>query len=107
MDMDGSGRLYLCSWRGGESGFYTGPNVGFIARVTPCGLQPVPLPNLQKTDVEQLIGNLTQPNAVMRLHSQREILRRGRQAEATKALITLAADSAPAAAWCVPRPSSR
>ncbi len=35
MDMDGSGRLYVASWRGGEASTYVGPNVGFIARVTP------------------------------------------------------------------------
>ena len=31
IDMDGSGRLYVASWYGGEASTYVGPNVGFIA----------------------------------------------------------------------------
>src|SRR5262249_5690223 len=56
MDMDASGRLYVASWRGGEASTYVGPNVGFIARVTPRGHQPAPFPNLVAADLGQLIG---------------------------------------------------
>jgi putative membrane-bound dehydrogenase-like protein len=94
MDMDGSGRLYLASWRGGEASTYVGPNVGFIARVTPRGPQPPPFPNLEAADLGQLIGLMSGPNSVARLHSQREILRRGRRAETTAALLKLASDVA-------------
>ncbi|HYV35431.1 MAG TPA: PVC-type heme-binding CxxCH protein, partial [Gemmataceae bacterium] len=93
MDMDANGRLYICSWRGGESGFYTGPNVGFIVRLSPRDLKPTPFPDLKKADVKQLVQYLTEPTAVLRMHSQREILRRGRAADATKALISLATDA--------------
>jgi putative membrane-bound dehydrogenase-like protein len=92
IDMDGSGRLYVASWRGGEASTYVGPNVGFIARVTPRGLQAVPSPNLKEADLAQLIHLMAGPNAVARLHSQREILRRGRKAETTEALVKLASD---------------
>jgi putative membrane-bound dehydrogenase-like protein len=92
MDLDGSGRFYVASWRGGEASNYVGPNVGFITRVVPHGLQPAPFPNLRQADLTDLIRLLCGPNSVARLHSQREILRRGRSAETTEALVQLAAD---------------
>jgi putative membrane-bound dehydrogenase-like protein len=94
IDMDGSGRLYVASWRGGEASTYVGPNVGFVARVTPSGLQATPFPNLRQADLTRLIGLMSGPNSVARLHSQREILRRGRRAETTVALVKLASDGA-------------
>ncbi|HJT76505.1 MAG TPA: c-type cytochrome, partial [Gemmataceae bacterium] len=94
IDLDGSGRLYVASWRGGEASTYVGPNVGFVARVTPRGLKPAPFPNLREMDLSQLVRLLSGPNAVARLHGQREILRRGRSAEATGALVRLASDGA-------------
>ncbi|HTU88671.1 MAG TPA: CotH kinase family protein [Gemmataceae bacterium] len=93
MDMDGRGCLYVASWQGGEASTYVGPNVGFIARLTPCGLNPAPFPNLQQAELAELIRLLSRPNSVARLHSQREILRRGRNTEATKSLVKLASDS--------------
>src|SRR5262249_43967264 len=42
MDIDGRGRLYVASWRGGEAAVNVGPNVGFVARVTPKGFRPAP-----------------------------------------------------------------
>lgn len=92
MDMDGSGRLYVASWRGGEASTYVGPNVGFVARITPSGLKPAPFPDLKRADLAELVRHLSGPNAVARLHSQREILRRGRKDETTKVLVALASD---------------
>jgi putative heme-binding domain-containing protein len=94
IDMDGSGRLYVASWRGGEASTYVGPNVGFVARVTPRGLKPAPFPDLRRADLGRLIGLLSGPNSVARLHAQREILRRGRGAGASEALVKLASDGA-------------
>src|SRR5262249_26674305 len=93
MDLDGRGRLYVASWRGGEASTYVGPNVGFIARVTPRGLKASSYPNLKEASLTELIRRLSGRNSVARLHSQREILRRGRKAEATEALIQLASDA--------------
>jgi putative membrane-bound dehydrogenase-like protein len=92
-DLDGSGRLYVASWRGGEASTYVGPNVGFIARVTPHGLAATPFPNLREADLGKLIRLMSGPNSVARLHSQREILRRGREARTTEALFKLASDA--------------
>src|SRR5205085_1722816 len=86
IDLDTSGRLYVASWRGGEASTYVGPNVGFIACVTPPGLRPAPFPDLKQADLGRLIGLLSGPSSVARLHAQREILRRGRNARASEAL---------------------
>jgi putative membrane-bound dehydrogenase-like protein len=93
IDMDWNGRLYVASWRGGEASTYVGPNVGFVARVTPKGLKPAPAPNLKDADGADLLGHLSAPNAVRRLNSQREILRRGRNTDMTGALVKLASDA--------------
>jgi putative membrane-bound dehydrogenase-like protein len=94
MDMDIHGNLYVNSWRGGEASVYVGPNVGFVARVSPKGSKVALAPKLKEADLAQLVRNLSEPNAPLRLYSQREIIRRGPSAEATKALAALAADPA-------------
>lgn len=93
MDIDASGHLYVASWRGGEASVYIGPNVGFVARVTPKGRKPSAAPDLKAADFSQLIRHLTDANSVIRLHAQRELLRRGRSAETTAALAALATDN--------------
>jgi putative membrane-bound dehydrogenase-like protein len=93
MDMDANGRLYVNSWRGGEAAVYVGPNVGFVARITPRGLKPTPFPDLKKAELAELIRLLTEPNTTTRLHAQYEILRRGRGAAVTQALVKLASDA--------------
>jgi len=92
MDIDGSGRLYVASWRGGSAIGFEGPNVGFIARVNPKGHKPAPPPDLSNADLSALVGHLAAPQSVTRLHAQWEIMRRGRSPEATKALLALASD---------------
>jgi putative heme-binding domain-containing protein len=93
IDIDGSGRLYIASWRGGEASVYVGPNVGFVARITPVGLKPAPFPDLKTADLAELVRLLSGPNAVARLHSQREILRRGRRVETSRTLVALASNA--------------
>jgi hypothetical protein len=94
MDLDAAGRLYVASWRGGEASVYVGPRVGFIARVTPRDFEPAGLPDLSQADLKQLIEALSGANAVVRLYSQREILRRGPDAGTSRALVNLASDAA-------------
>jgi len=76
MDVDGSGRMYVSSWKNGKFNF-SGPNVGFVAQVTPRGFVPRPFPVLSEETDEQLVGHLASPSAVYRMHSQLELLRRG------------------------------
>jgi putative heme-binding domain-containing protein len=77
-DIDGRGRLFLSSWREGSFTF-SGPNVGFVIRVSPPGPERPPFPDLKKAAVEKLASEIGSGSAVMRLAAQREILRRGVQ----------------------------
>lgn len=94
MDVDADGRLYVASWRGGEASVYVGPNVGFVACVTPKGLTRTPFPDLKAAGTADLVRLLAAPQSVTRLHAQGEIFRRERKPEATAALVALAADPA-------------
>ncbi len=94
MDIDGSGRLYVASWRGGESAVFVGPNVGFVARVTPRAFEPEPFPDLKQANPRELVRLLAAPGAVTRLHAQGEILQRGWTTETADLLAVLASDSA-------------
>jgi len=94
MDIDGSGRLYVASWRGGSAVGYEGPNVGFVARVLPKGFKAEPFPDLKKAQLDDLIKYLSAPQAVIRFHAQGAILARGRNTDSTRALVRLAGDPA-------------
>ena len=75
IDVDGSGRMYVSSWKNGKFN-YTGPDVGFVAQITPIDFTPKPFPQLDKLGEKQLVELLSSPSAVTRQHSQLEILRR-------------------------------
>jgi putative membrane-bound dehydrogenase-like protein len=92
MDIDGRGRLYVASWRSGEAAVYVGPNVGFVARVTPKGLVSGPFPDLKDESMGGLVRLLAAPQSVTRLHAQGEILHRGKNPVASKNLLSLASD---------------
>ncbi len=91
IDVDGSGLMYVSSWKNGEFN-YSDANVGFVVQIKPTGFTPKPFPDLQAASDEQLVGYLASPSAVYRLHSQLQILRRGRHAARTKLLASLSAD---------------
>lgn len=76
MDVDGSGRLYAASWRGGEFS-YKGPNVGFVVRLAAKGVAPKTFPDLKKSTSAELLQGLASDSGVLRFRAQREILRRG------------------------------
>ncbi|MCS6978398.1 MAG: CotH kinase family protein [Gemmatales bacterium] len=94
MDVDAHGRLYVASWRGGSAVGFEGPNIGFVAAVTPRGLRVSPLPELKKLSTSELVEQLRSTNGVWRLHVQGEILSRGRHAATTEALVRLVEDDA-------------
>ena len=93
MDIDGRGRLYVASWRGGEAAVYVGPNIGFVARVTPKGLESRPFPDLKRASIGDLMQHLSAPQSVTRHHAQGEILARGKNPETTNGLVALASDA--------------
>ena len=76
IDVDASGRMYISSWKNGSFNF-KGVDVGFVAQVTPRSLVPRPFPVLSSATTPELIQWLSSPSAAYRLHSQREVLRRG------------------------------
>ena len=92
MDLDGRGNLYVASWRGGEASVHVGPNVGFVARITPKGIRPEPFPDLKAAGLSALIDLLGTSQTVTRFHAQGEILRRGRSPDASRTLADFAAD---------------
>ena len=93
MDLGGDGRLFVASWRGGEASVYVGPQVGFVACVTP--------PGLDGDRTSRTRGRPACPSSSTgcaarmrprRFDFQREIIRRGRAPETTRALADLASD---------------
>lgn len=76
IDEDGLGNLYVASWKGAVFS-YAGPNVGYIARISPVDNRSPSFPDLQKATDAKLLELLASPSAVWRLAVQREILRRG------------------------------
>lgn len=96
LDVDGQSRLYASSWANG--GFdYSGPNVGYIVRLTPKGYKGPPFPDLRKADDAHLLTYLDSPSAVRRLATQREMLRRGDNPALDKGLLQLISSSDPLA----------
>ena len=94
MDIGGDGRLYVASWRGGEASVYVGPQVGFLACVAPARLEPDrrPRPEGGSSWPSSSTG-CAAPMRPRASHCQREILRRGRSPETTRALADLASDA--------------
>ncbi len=93
LDVDAGGHIYAASWRGG--GFsWSGPEIGFVARITPAGRHDMAkLPDLERAAVPELIGLLRGPSHRLRLEAQRAILRRGLAEQAGRDLEALAGDA--------------
>ncbi len=92
LDIDARGRAYLASWRNG--GFTAGPTCGYILRVQPKGLELGPSLDYAKADVERLFAELRSSAHRRRLAAQRELIRRGIAAVATKQLEAIVVDHA-------------
>jgi putative membrane-bound dehydrogenase-like protein len=93
LDIDAAGRVYVCSWRGGQF-TWAGPDVGFIVRVTPKGFKPRAVPDFAKASDGELVKLLEDGSHRVRLEAQRRLLRHGLTDETTKALEGLASDKA-------------
>jgi putative membrane-bound dehydrogenase-like protein len=81
MDIDGSGRIYVASWRNGGFDFKD-PNVGYVIQIAPADAAGeataiAPFPNLRDADEAALVEYMRSASHVRRLHTQHEILRRG------------------------------
>jgi putative heme-binding domain-containing protein len=92
MDVDGSGRLYITSWRGGAFDF-SHPYVGYVARLVPKNWKYVAFPDTANLDDKGLLGMIASPSGVARQTAQLEILRRGEKPEIVAGLEkTIASD---------------
>ncbi|HEX3315809.1 MAG TPA: HEAT repeat domain-containing protein, partial [Gemmataceae bacterium] len=88
IDVDGSGRIYVSSWRGGSFN-YGGPNIGFIARLTPKNWKYEPMPDMKDARVGklpaplltapsragELLKQLLSPSHYRRQYAQLELLK--------------------------------
>ena len=75
-DVDANSHLYITSWKDG--GFsYSTDHVGFIARVSPTGYQPEPLPDFNRASEAELLKLLQSNSHRRRLEAQRTLVRRG------------------------------
>lgn len=94
IDADGSGRMYVSSWRNGKFN-YGGPNVGYVAQIIPAGFVPKPVVPLTPLDAIEVVEHLRSPSASMREFAQQELLRRKPvSAEVEDRLIQLMTDAA-------------
>ncbi|MBL6765459.1 MAG: discoidin domain-containing protein [Verrucomicrobiae bacterium] len=89
-DVDGMSRIYQASWKGPATFSWAGPDHGYIARITPKGFQPAPLPDFEKLPDAALIALLESPSQVRALAAQRALLRRVEDVNTTTALLALA-----------------
>ncbi len=80
MDVDGRGRIFISSWKDGNFNF-SGPNVGYVIRVTPPGEERPAFPDLKKDAADKLVARLDSPSTVMREAAQREILERQKKTQ--------------------------
>ena len=85
MDVDGSGRMVVASWKNGKFA-YSGEDVGFVAMLTPTDHVAKPFPIMPEQTDAQLLRHLNALSHVYQIHAQREILRRGLSKERVAAL---------------------
>jgi putative heme-binding domain-containing protein len=78
--VDGSSRLYVASWAGGQFR-YAGENVGYIARLTHERATPVTSGDLERATDQRLVELIASANLVHSRAAQAVLLRRGRSTE--------------------------
>jgi len=92
LDVDAVGNLYAASWRGGTYS-WTGPNVGFIARLRPADAPAMQCPDCRSMTPEELLQTLAGPSHRLRIEAQRALLTRSLVTANAAALESLAADA--------------
>lgn len=95
MEVDGSGNLYISSWRDGGFNF-SNPNVGYVVKVKPPQQMSATgkAPKIRGATSSELVRLMGSPSHTQRLQVQREILRIGDSPELANGLQQLAASSA-------------
>lgn len=80
LDVDARSRVYVTSWRGGKFA-YAGPDIGYLARLTPKGYVAPAVPQFAKLANAELVKLLSSPSTRIRLEAQRTLLRRDLRAD--------------------------
>ncbi len=94
LDVDGSSRLYMSSWKDGQFN-YKDEFVGFVARAVPKGYDPPACPDFAQLSAEELISLLSDKSHRRRMEAQRILVRKGLLDDAhCAALLSLAAEEA-------------
>ncbi len=75
IDVDAQSRLYVASWRSGKFN-YGGPEVGYLARLSPKGYTAPAVPQFKKVSPSDLVKLFTSPSMTTRMAAQRELLSR-------------------------------
>ncbi len=75
IDVDAQSRLYVSSWRSGKFN-YAGPEIGYLARLTPKGYTAPAVPAFAKLGASELVKLFTSPSTTTRMAAQRELLSR-------------------------------
>ncbi|HZL34365.1 MAG TPA: discoidin domain-containing protein [Tepidisphaeraceae bacterium] len=96
LDVDGRSHLFASSWANG--GFdYSGPNVGYVLRLSPKDYAAPAFPDLHAASDARLLTYLASPSAVRRMATQREMLRRGDNPALDSGLLEIIASGDPLA----------
>ncbi len=75
IDVDAQSRLYVSSWRSGKFN-YAGPEIGYLARLTPKGYTAPAVPAFSQLGASDLVKLFTSPSMTTRMAAQRELLSR-------------------------------
>jgi len=90
IDYDGRGNFFVASWANGSFN-YSGPNVGYLARVTPKDYRSPMTPDIARVADADLLTLLASTSMKVREAAQREILRRGNKPGVAEKLEAVAA----------------
>ncbi len=91
-DVDGNSGVYQASWKGATFR-WDGPDVGYIARVTPKGYKPEPMPDFEKLSPTELVAALESPSHIRTLAAQRALIRQESTSAAGQATFDLILNS--------------
>ena len=94
LTIDGRSNLYVSSWMG-ASFTYAGEDVGFIVRLGRKDADPPRVPHFQEASTEQLLTVLAGEHSRLRLHAQRELLRRSPTPDAVEEVAALVREDGP------------
>ncbi|WP_236974011.1 DUF7133 domain-containing protein [Membranihabitans maritimus] len=89
VDVDASGAMYMSAWDG--AGYSGSPDIGYVVRAIPKGLEYQPFYNLENASDSELLAEIQSNNARARMAAQWEILSRNKE-KSTESIWALVED---------------